>query len=106
MITLNFQLVIATIFIRLETVLKDSENANVKYHTVHRIVTNVVRAITDIQIANLANVTWTEPEEDSAKIPADNVLVNKISVVNFVINARMASTTSPNANVNTFSCIL
>lgn len=99
---LHFQLAIVIISIRLEIVQKVLVSVNAKKHSLHQIVTDVVRDIMDIPIVNLANASWMEPEDDSARILVDNVLANRILVENSVINALTVSIISHNANVYTF----
>ncbi len=93
---------IVTTSIRLEIVRKVLVSANARPLMLPRIVTDVVKDITDIRIANLAIASWMELGEDNVKIQADNARVNKISVGNFVINVLKAFITSRNANVNTY----
>jgi len=94
--------VIVTTSIRPEIVRKVLASVNVRPLMPPQIVTDVVRDITDIRIASLVNVSWTEQEEDNVKIQADNVPANKISAGNFVINVPMDFITSRNANVNIY----
>lgn len=96
---------IATTFIRPGIVQKVLVSANVRRLMLPQIVTDVVRGITDIRIANLVNASWMELEEDNVKIQADNVHANKISVGNFVINVLKAFITSRNANVSIYILI-
>lgn len=91
-----------TTSIRPEIVRKVLVSVNVKLRMRPQIVTDAVRDITDIRIANLVNVSWMELEEDNVKIPVGNVPANKISVENCVINVPMVFIISQNANVNIY----
>jgi len=91
-----------TTSIQPEIVRKVLVSVNVRPLMLPPIVTDVVKDITDIRIASLANASWMELEEDNVKILAGNVPANKTSVGNFVINVLMAFMTSRNANVNIY----